>query len=72
MECTRASLRDAHTQTIERPSDELQTLIASKGYKFLADMPGGCGEKIYVHDTFPGGVAAANERLQQLLKKKEG
>ena len=58
-------------QTIERPSEALQSLIATKGYAFVAELPGGFGEKLFVHSTVPGGVAAVSERVKSLMQKAE-
>ena len=56
--------------SIERPSKALEEIVASNGYVFLADLPGGFGEKLYVHQSLPGGAARAGERVKALLDSK--
>jgi hypothetical protein len=72
----------ASVQTIERPSENLQRILATKGYVFVTDMPGGFGEKLFLHNAIPGGVAAVTVRVQaeivqyeadkEALKRKKG
>ena len=57
--------------SIERPSKALQEIVASNGYVLVADLPGNFGEKLYVHQSLPGGATQAGERVKALLQQRE-
>ena len=55
--------------TIERPTEALMANIAAHGYTFVAEMPGGFGEKLFVHSTIPGGPAVVGARVKEFLQQ---
>ena len=45
--------------------------MKANGYTLLGDLPGGFGEKLFVHNTIPGGPGVVGERVKQLLAERE-
>ena len=57
-----------HAVTIERPNANLMALLEKNGYVFFGEV-GSFGERIFAHESLPGGIAAAKTRYDQEVRR---